>query len=79
MPMVVKQLHNCQHSPFCLLHVLPKVCGPFFMDLAVRAMFVRALAYRGRHSTIWEWIRGRVIAKSTFTVDGQFLKGKKDS
>jgi hypothetical protein len=49
------------------------------MDLAVRAMFVRALAYRGRHSTIWEWIRGRVIAKSTFTVDGQFLKGKKDS
>jgi hypothetical protein len=31
---------------------------------AVRATVARPLAYRGRHSAKWKWIRGRVKAKS---------------
>jgi hypothetical protein len=54
----------CQHSPFCFLPKLPKECGSFFTALAVRATVVRPSAYCSRHSAIYQWISGRVIAKS---------------
>jgi hypothetical protein len=53
-----KHCANCQHSPFCFFRELPKVCGLFFMFLAVHTTLVRPLAYRGR---IW---------RTSFNIDG---------
>jgi hypothetical protein len=65
MPMVLQQLRELPTLAILfLLHELPKVCGPFFVALAVHATVARPLAYRGCHCTICQWIRGRVIAKS---------------
>jgi hypothetical protein len=43
---------------------LPKVCDPFFASLVVRAMVLRLLAYCGRHSAIFKWIKSQVVEKS---------------
>jgi hypothetical protein len=62
MQMVVQWLREL--PTLDILGFLPKVCGPFLAALAVRATVMRPLAYRGRHSTICQWITSLVIAKS---------------
>jgi hypothetical protein len=63
MPMVAQPLRELPTLSVCFSRELPKVCGPFFVALAVCATVVQPLAYRGRHSMICQWIRGQVIAK----------------
>jgi hypothetical protein len=76
MPMVVQLLRELPTLANFFLRKVPKVCGPFFAALAVRATVVRPLAYHGRHSAKCKWTKGRVIAKSAgsgepvFYIDG---------
>jgi hypothetical protein len=59
MPMVVQPLRELQTLPILFFAQTAKSLWSIF-----RSTVVRPLVYRGRHSAICQWIRGRVIGKS---------------
>jgi hypothetical protein len=54
------------------LRKLKNVGGQFFAALAIRAMVVRPLKYRGHYNVKWQWIRRRVVSKSAGSGEPDF-------